>query len=41
MYNLAFIVENLVKEVDTLDQKDLEVDLNLADIIEDILAKSQ
>ena len=40
LYNLAFIVENLVKECDTVDGQEVEVDLNLTEIIEEILGKS-
>lgn len=40
MYNLAFIMESLVKDVQTIDRQDLQVDLNLSDIIEEILGKN-
>lgn len=34
------IVEMVVKQVKTKDRKDLEVDLTLADVVEELLTKS-
>jgi hypothetical protein len=40
LWNMAFIVESLLQEVQALDADDLEVDLHLSEIIEELLLKN-